>query len=79
MRTFLTVEELAARTSYSESTILRGHIARSLVDGVHFVRPFGGKRKLYIWEAIESEMLNPINHPNNKISIPMTNGGTCHG
>lgn len=79
MKTLLTVEELAARTTYSESTILRGHIARSLVDGVHFVRPFGGKKRLYIWEAIESDMFNPSQPYNSKISIPMANGGSCHG
>lgn len=79
MKTLLTVEELAARTRYSESTILRGHVARSLIDGVHFVRPFGGKRKLYIWEAIEEEMYNPASSPRVTNNIPMANGGTCHG
>jgi hypothetical protein len=79
MRTLLTAQELAALTKYSESTIVRGHVARALVDGVHYVRPFGGKRKLYIWEAIEHDMFNPAHLATSELSIPMANGGTFHG
>jgi hypothetical protein len=57
MHEYITVDELATRTTYAKETITRGHIARLLIEGIHFVRPFGGKKKLYIWENIEKEML----------------------
>jgi len=43
---------------------------------VHYIRPFGGRKILYIWEKIEADMGagNPL-----AFAIPMANGGICHG
>jgi hypothetical protein len=27
-----------------------------LLEGIHYFRPFGGRKILYIWEAIEKDM-----------------------
>jgi hypothetical protein len=45
-----------------------------LLEGIHYIRPFGGRKILYIWEHIERDMgLKP------GFGIPMANGGVCHG
>jgi hypothetical protein len=41
---------------------------------VHYFRPFGGRKILYIWESIERDM----KLANDAIAIPMANGGVCH-
>ncbi|MGO2363613.1 MAG: hypothetical protein ACTH5O_05015 [Psychrobacter sp.] len=27
-----------------------------LIEGIHYIRPFGGRKILYIWEEIEKDM-----------------------
>ena len=27
------------------------------IEGVHYIRPFGGRKILFVWERIETEML----------------------
>ncbi len=29
-----------------------------LIEGIHYVRPFGRRKVLYIWEAVERAMLD---------------------
>ncbi len=29
----------------------------SFIEGVHYIRPFGGRKILFVWERIETEML----------------------
>lgn len=31
-----------------------------LIEGVHYIRPFGGRKILYIWEQIEKDMRNTL-------------------
>lgn len=75
MTKYITVEELAELTHYSKNSILRGHISRNLIEGIHYVRPFGGKRKLFIWENIEKDMLEGMAA---SITIPMSKGGSIN-
>ncbi len=75
MHKYITVEELAERTTFAKQTITRGHIARCLVEGIHFVRPFGGKKKLYIWENIERDMFEGFQK---SLHVPMARGGSAH-
>jgi len=75
MHKYITVEELAERTTFAKDTITRGHIARCLVEGIHFVRPFGGKKKLYIWENIERDMYQGFKKG---AQVPMAKGGNAH-
>jgi hypothetical protein len=46
-----------------------------LLKGTHYIRPFGGRKILFLWERIEQDM--GLNH--DAMAIPMANGGTCHG
>ena len=55
-QTFLTTEELSKRIKYDVRTI-RDRLKDSvLLEGRHYFRPFGGRKILYIWEAIEADM-----------------------
>lgn len=54
--TYLTTEGLAARIHYDARTIRERLKDSVLMEGVHYVRPFGGRKILYIWEAIERDM-----------------------
>lgn len=47
-----------------------------LLEGVHYIRPFGGRKILYIWEAIQKDIGKKST---NTFEIPMANGGVAHG
>lgn len=55
-QTYLTTEELAARIKYDPRTIRERLKDSVLLEGVHYMRPFGRRKILYIWEAIERDM-----------------------
>jgi hypothetical protein len=75
--TYLTTEQLSERIHYDARTIRDNLKDSVLLEGIHYIRPFGGRKLLYIWEAIERDMGNfsgraaPV--------IPMANGGAAHG
>lgn len=72
-QTYLTTEELSIRIKYDTRTI-RDRLKDSvLLEGEHYFRPFGGRKILYIWEAIERDM----KLSSDTLSIPMANGGVC--
>ena len=55
-KTYLTTSELAERIKYDERTI-RDRLKDSvLIEGIHYIRPFGGRKILYLWEQIEKDM-----------------------
>lgn len=55
-QTYLTTEELSTRIKYDPRTI-RDRLKDSvLIEGIHYIRPFGGRKILYIWEQIETDM-----------------------
>lgn len=55
-QTYLTTQELSNRIKYDTRTI-REHLKDSvLLEGIHYIRPFGGRKILYIWEKIEADM-----------------------
>lgn len=74
--TYLTTEQLAARIHY-DARVIRDQLKDSvLLEGVHYIRPFGRRKLLFIWETIEAD----INKSAKKAyGIPMANGGVCHG
>lgn len=75
--TYLTTEELAARIKYDPRTI-RDRLKDSvLLEGIHYFRPFGGRKILYIWDAIARDMAAPSS--SRDVTIPMASGGVCHG
>lgn len=74
---YLTTDELAARIKYDARTI-RDRLKDSvLLEGIHYIRPFGGRKILYIWEAIERDM--GCHSTENSLTVPMARGGVCHG
>ena len=77
-RTFLTTEELASRIKYDARTIRQQLKDSVLIEGTHYIRPFGRRKILYIWEAIQEEMLRETPRQQ-QVVIPMANGGVCHG
>lgn len=74
--TYLTTEELAQRIKYDARTIRERLKDSVLLEGRHYIRPFGGRKILYLWEAIENDMLSAA--ADRRIAIPMANGGVCH-
>ncbi|UAA37229.1 hypothetical protein KIH87_10795 [Paraneptunicella aestuarii] len=54
--TYLTAEELAAKIKYDVRTVRERLKDSVFFEGVHYVRPFGGRKILYLWEEIEKEM-----------------------
>lgn len=75
--TYLTTDELAARIRYDARTIRDRMKDSVLLEGRHYIRPFGGRKILYIWENIEADMGLPSAHES--FAIPMANGAVCHG
>ena len=47
-QTYLTTEELSERIKYTPRTIRVTLKDNVLVEGVHYIRPFGGRKILYI-------------------------------
>jgi hypothetical protein len=75
-QTYLTTLELSARIKYDARTI-RDRLKDSvLLEGIHYIRPFGGRKILYIWETIQKDIGKASS---NALSIPMANGGVLHG
>lgn len=74
--TYLTTDGLAARIHYDVRTIRERLKDSVLLEGVHYVRPFGGRKILYIWEAIERDMRG-ASHAG--VMIPLAAGGHAHG
>ena len=75
--TYMTTDEWAARIKYDARTI-RDQLKDSvLLEGRHYIRPFGGRKILYLWEAIEKDMFN--HSKVESMMVPMANGGVCHG
>lgn len=75
MQTYLTTEQLATRIHYDVRTI-RDRLKDSvLMEGTHYFRPFGGRKLLFIWEAIERD-INRCSLPD---AVPMARGGVAHG
>ena len=74
--TYLTTDELSSRIKYDPRTIRERLKDSVLLEGVHYVRPFGGRKILFIWEKIEHDMCLAVAQ---SFAIPMANGGICHG
>ena len=56
MNTYLTTDELSQRIRYTPATIRNQLKDNVLLEGTHYFRPFGGRKILFVWEAIERDM-----------------------
>ena len=54
--TYLTTKELSERINYNERTIRNQLKDSVLLEGIHYIRPFGGRKILFVWERIEEDM-----------------------
>ncbi len=75
--TLMTCEELSERIKY-DPRYIREHLKDAVfIEGVHYIRPFGRRKILFIWEAVEREMFIPSRHATP--AIPMAAGGSIRG
>lgn len=75
--TYLTTDELSSRIKYDSRTIRNRLKDSVLLEGRHYIRPFGGRKTLYIWENIEADMATASRSAS--FGIPMANGGAING
>ncbi|MFH7042203.1 hypothetical protein ABT392_07790 [Paucibacter sp. JuS9] len=75
--TYLTTDELSARIKYDVRTIRERLKDSVLLEGIHYIRPFGGRKILFVWEAISRD-IGSATHVD-RTAIPMANGGVLHG
>lgn len=79
-KTYLTTDELSSKIKYDVRTIRERLKDSVLLEGIHYVRPFGGRKILFVWETIERDMKTASMHnPLAMAAIPMANGGVLHG
>ena len=55
--TYLTTEELSQRIKYDSKTIRNQLKDAVFIEGIHYNKPFGGRKILFIWQKIEELML----------------------
>ena len=78
-QTYLTTDELSARIKYDARTIRERLKDSVLLEGVHYFRPFGGRKILYRWDTIERDMAKAsTSGPIRASAIPMANGSMLH-
>lgn len=75
--TYLTTDQLAERIHYDARTIRTRLKDAVLFEGVHYIRPFGGRKLLFLWEAIQRDI--GIASATRAPLLPMANGGMAHG
>ena len=75
--TYLTTDELSARIKYDARTIRERLKDSVLLEGVHYIRPFGGRKILFMWEAINRDM-SQMSAADRSV-IPLAAGGELHG
>lgn len=76
----LTTDELSMRIKYDVRTIRERLKDSVLLEGVHYFRPFGGRKILYIWQTIQRDMIALSSTKASVMAgIPMANGRVLHG
>ena len=82
-QTYLTTDQLAEIIHYDSRTIRTRLKDAVLLEGVHYIRPFGGRKLLFIWEAIQRDIgkFSAGRAPAmaGGTGIPMANGAVSHG
>jgi hypothetical protein len=73
----LTTDELSARIKYDVRTIRERLKDSVLLEGIHYIRPFGGRKILFVWDRIMQDIAKSSADSNS--AIPMANGEVFHG
>lgn len=68
---YLTTEELASRIKYEARYIREKMKDRVFKKGIHYIKPFNGRRILFIWNEIEKIMNTKEEEQNPMIKIPL--------
>lgn len=76
-QTLLNAKELSQRIKFSAAYINHTLKDSVFIEGIHYIKPFGGRKIFYIWEVIELELFRTAQP--SKIVVPMARGGVCHG
>jgi len=77
-QTYLTTAELSARIKYDARTI-RGCLMDSvLMEGIHYIRPFGGRKILFVWEAISRD-IGVASSKADFAGVPSVQGASLNG
>jgi hypothetical protein len=66
--TYLTTEQLSEKIQYNPRTIRNELVDSCLFEGIHYIKPFGRRKILFIWETIEKDMFDLMN---DTISMPV--------
>lgn len=75
-RTYLTTEQLAERIHYDVRSIRNMLLDAYLFEGRHYIRPFGRRKILFIWETIEADWLCS---PHDSVGMMNNVQEICHG
>lgn len=62
-------KELSERIKYNARTIRNDLKDTVLIEGIHYIRPFGGRKILYVWEEIEKDMRTGIKGSINAMAL----------
>lgn len=73
----LTTDELSARIKYDPRTIRERLKDSVLLEGIHYIRPFGGRKILFVWDRIAEDIGKAS--ACSIAGIPMANGGVLPG
>jgi len=76
-QTLLNAKELSQRIKFSAPYINHTLKDNVFIEGVHYIKPFGGRKIFYIWEEIERELFKKPQSV--QVLVPMARGGICHG
>ncbi len=76
--TYQSIEATAKQLNYSVRYFREVVMKEKLVEGIHYIRPFNGRKILIILEKVEEEMMKPILKSSTQ-GIPMAAGGYCNG
>lgn len=74
---YLTTEELAQRIKYDVRTIRERLKDSVLLEGTHYIRPFGGRKILFVWQAIERDIAKTSRAA--PIAAALAHGEATHG
>ncbi len=72
--TYLTADELSGRIKYDARTIRNQLKDAVFIEGIHYIRPFGGRRILFVWEEVEALMLKDSLLSKTEDVLPFLNG-----
>jgi hypothetical protein len=73
---YVTTEELSTLIKYDCRTIREQLKDSVLIEGIHYIRPFGGRKILYNWPTIHRDMCK---FSSQAMAIPMAAGDIAHG